>query len=113
MGSCAEKTLSGAVRNFPEFASFRESSRREALKPEGFALLSESSRAPFSGKFFDDGPNGTQWQLPWYWAKEDQVESEYQARSDHDIIARERTFGWLGRNRRLSKDYEGTAASSE
>ena len=25
----------------------------------------------------------------------------------------ERTFGWLGRNRRLSKDYEGTVASSE
>ncbi len=25
----------------------------------------------------------------------------------------ERTFGWLGRSRRLSKDYEGTIASSE
>lgn len=25
----------------------------------------------------------------------------------------ERTFGWLGRSRRLSKDYEGTTASSE
>lgn len=25
----------------------------------------------------------------------------------------ERTFGWLGRNRRLSKDYEGTCSSSE
>jgi putative transposase len=25
----------------------------------------------------------------------------------------ERTFAWLGRSRRLSKDYEGTAASSE
>ena len=24
----------------------------------------------------------------------------------------ERTFGWLGRNRRLSKDYEETVASS-
>lgn len=25
----------------------------------------------------------------------------------------ERTFGWLGRNRRLSKDYEETIASSK
>ena len=25
----------------------------------------------------------------------------------------ERTFGWLGRSRRLSKDYEGTTSSSE
>ena len=25
----------------------------------------------------------------------------------------ERTFGWLGRSRRLSKDYEGTISSSE
>ena len=25
----------------------------------------------------------------------------------------ERTFAWLGRNRRLSKEYEGTVASSE
>ena len=25
----------------------------------------------------------------------------------------ERTFGWLGRSRRLSKDYEGTAVSEE
>jgi len=25
----------------------------------------------------------------------------------------ERTFAWIGRNRRLSKDYEGTVASSE
>src|SRR3954453_2420928 len=68
MGSYAEESLSGAVRNFPEFAPFRESSRRKALQTRGFALLRRSSRALFSGKFPDGGPNGTRWQLLWYWA---------------------------------------------
>ena len=27
--------------------------------------------------------------------------------------AEERSFGWMGRSRRLSKDYEGTTSSSE
>src|SRR5262245_8826677 len=68
MGGCAQESSSGTVQNFPEFASFRESSRCKALKTRGFALLSEGSRAPFSGKFPDGGPNGTRWRLLWYWA---------------------------------------------
>jgi hypothetical protein len=54
--------------NIPEFASFRESSRRRDIKNQCVALLSESSRAPFSGKSPDGGPDGTRWQPFWYWA---------------------------------------------
>ena len=43
--------------------------------------------------------------------------AETKPRPDFEILPRrwvvERTFGWLGRNRRLSKDYEGLPETEE
>ena len=91
---------------------------------DGAQLLLEAIRQRFSRlrKIWADGGDAGQ-RIAWVKALHPrrQIDLEIVKRSDHavgfEVLPQrwkvERTFGWLGRSRRLSKDDEGTTSRSE
>jgi transposase len=89
--------------------------------PDGAKLVFESIRGRFSRlkSVWADGiyRRLTDWVFAWRRAYPIRLEVVEREGPGFRVVKRrwvvERTFAWLGRCRRLSKDYEGTIASSE
>jgi len=89
--------------------------------PEGAKLLLASIRGRFSRlkRVWADGiyRRVVDWVAGWRPAKPIRLEIVERTGPGFKVLARrwvvERTFAWLGRCRRLSKDYEETISSSE
>jgi len=89
--------------------------------PDGARLVFESIRGRFSRLklVWADAIGGrvADWAAAWRPAKPVRLEVVKRTGPGFRVLPRrwvvERSFAWLGRWRRLSKDYEGTTASSE
>jgi len=89
--------------------------------PEGLKLVFEAIRGRFSRLklVWADGiyKRVVDWVAAWRPAKPIRLEVVERTEPGFKVLPRrwvvERTFAWLGRCRRLSKDYEGTIESSE
>ena len=89
--------------------------------PDGARLVFESIRGRFSRLklVWADAIDGrvAEWAAAWRPAKPVRLEVVERTGPGFKVLPRrwvvERSFAWLGRCRRLSKDYEGTVSSSE
>jgi len=89
--------------------------------PDGAKLVFDAIRGRFSRLklVWADGiyERIVGWVAAWRAARPIRLEIVKRTEPGFKVLPRrwvvERTFAWLGRCRRLSKDYEGTAASSE
>ena len=93
----------------------------DVLAPDGAKPVVESIRGRFSRlrTVWADGiyRRVADWVSAWRPAMPVRLEVVERTGPGFKVLPRrwvvERTFAWLGRNRRLSKDYEGTTSSSE